>query len=124
MMTASSRRNGATIPDEIIVEMFARMDKVALGLAVGIVSAVGLFLATAVLVVKGGDQIGPNLQLLRNYIPWFSVTWPGSLVGAVSGFAGGFLTGWLVAFMRNVMVAVYVYMSAFWRRLDRFMDDM
>ena len=43
--------------DEIIDVLFARMDPLALGIAVGIVSGLGLFLATAILLLKGGKAV-------------------------------------------------------------------
>jgi hypothetical protein len=120
----SRNRGEALIPDEVLVQIFARVDQVALGLAVGVLSGSGLFLATAILLIKGGERIGPTLQLINNYIPGYSVTWPGAFVGALGGLILGFVLGWTVAFIRNAMMMGYVYLNAFWGRLDRFLNDM
>jgi hypothetical protein len=120
-----SRNQGeALISDEVLVQIFARIDQVALGLALGVVSGAGLFLATVSLLIKGGERVGPTLQLINNYVPGYSVTWSGALIGAAGGLVLGFIIGWAVAFVRNVMMMGYVYLNAFWGRLDRFLDDM
>jgi len=81
---------------------------VALGLASGLIGAVGIFLATLILLIKGGDPVGPNLrcsgsilsllgQLERQrYCAHCTVSFPHS-------------PGWSTAFLRNLFVAVYVY---------------
>ncbi len=119
----SRSRQKVLIPDKVLVQIFARIDQIALGLAVGVFSGAGLFLATAVLLLKGGVQIGPTLQLLNNYIPGYSMTWPGALAGAAGGLIVGFCAGWGVAFLRNTVIVGYLYLNAFWGRLDRFLDD-
>ena len=112
------------IPNDLLIGTFARIHQLALALAVGIVAGAFVFLATAVLLLKGGDVIGPNLQLLGQYIPGYSVSWPGSLIGAAGGFALGAAVGWTAAFLRNMFVALYVYLTAFRGRLGRFLDEI
>jgi hypothetical protein len=68
-----------------------------LGGAVGTVAAAGLFLATAVLLLRGGEDPGPNLGLLANYLLGFEVSWRGAVVGAAEAGAGGYLFGDLLA---------------------------
>ncbi|MEZ4764411.1 MAG: hypothetical protein R3C26_14885 [Calditrichia bacterium] len=53
--------------DEVIDEFFARLDPVALGVAVGIVCGSGLCLLTVLTVLNGHSQIAPKLSLLGNY---------------------------------------------------------
>src|SRR5262245_39102121 len=119
-----SQKVEAAIPDEILVRTFAKIDALAFGLAVGIVAGIGLFTATAILILKGGRVVGPNLALLRHYLPHFSPTWPGSVYGGLEAALVAFVVGASVALLRNLLVATYVYVSAFWARLDRFLDDM
>ena len=119
-----SQKVEAAIPDEILVRTFAKLDALALGLAVGIVSGIGLFAATAILILKGGRVVGPNLKLLANYLPHFAPTWAGSVYGGLEAGLLGFAVGASIALLRNLVVAMYVYVSAFWGRLDRFLDDM
>lgn len=63
-----------------------------------------MFLATLFLVVKGGDVVGPRLQLLAQFFPAYSVTWIGSLIGLAYGLFYGFLIGWYFAFIRNTIL--------------------
>ena len=76
-----------------------------------------LFLVTLVLVLRGGDVVGPNLGLLEQYFFGYSVTLPGSLLGLAYGFLGGFIAGWSFALLRNA--AVFFYMAFLHRRAER-----
>ena len=87
-----------------LVEVFARVDRLALGLSVGTIAALVLFVMTGALVLKGGSVVGPNLQLLNQFFPGYSVTTFGSVVGLGYGFAAGFVMGWSTAFFRNLSV--------------------
>ena len=89
------RGAGRTAPEmgpveEELTRVFMRIDRVALGLAAGAVGGLGLFLATLVLVLRGGPVIGPTLGLLGQYFPGYSVTAWGSLVGLFYGYVSGF----------------------------------
>ncbi|HWP48945.1 MAG TPA: FAD-dependent oxidoreductase [Candidatus Limnocylindrales bacterium] len=97
-------------PDEIIEAVFAKLDPLALGTAVGIVSGLSLFLATIILLLKGGSVIGPNLSLLRHYFPGFRVTWSGAFVGLVEAGVGGFTLGYLIAWLRNWGMRAYAFL--------------
>src|SRR5262249_55520273 len=68
----------AMTPDEVIEAVFAKLDPVALGAALGVVSALTLFLASATLLLKGGSTVGPTLSLLGQFLIGFEVTWKGS----------------------------------------------
>ena len=75
-----------------------------------------LFLATIILVLKGGAVVGPNLQLLEQYFPGYSVSLSGSLLGLAYGFVTGFTGGWGFAFVRNT--SVFLYMALLHRRAE------
>ncbi len=92
-------------PREWIQQAFGRYDPVALGVALGTVLGLGLFLATAVLLLLGGEPVGPNLALLRNYFPGFEVTWRGAWLGLLEAAAGGFGFGYALAWLINGVVA-------------------
>ena len=77
-----------------------------LGLALGALMALVIFLATNWLVLKGGDQVGPHLQLLSQYFLGYRVSFFGSLIGAAYGFAVGTLAGSLVGWIYNRVVAL------------------
>lgn len=89
--------------------VFGRMDELALAAAVGAVAGFGTLLATLFLLVKGGEIIGPNLQLLGQYFIGYSATPQGALIGAAYSFFWGFLTGWLFAYLRNFFSAYFIY---------------
>lgn len=98
------------LADQLIQKAFAKLDPVALGVAVGTVVGAGLLLATIVLLLKGGTFIGPRLGLLRNFLIGYDVTWLGSLVGLVEGSIGGFALGYAAASFRNWGMKAYAYM--------------
>jgi protoporphyrinogen oxidase len=100
-----------------LARSFLKLDGVALGLSLGIATGVLLFLATLILVFKGGEVVGPNLQLLSHYFPRYSVTMSGSLLGLVYGFTGGFVGGSGFAWLRNT--AVRLSMKLRQRRAER-----
>ena len=100
-----------------LTRVFLKLDRVALGLSLGMATGLVLFLATLILVLKGGEVIGPRLQLLNQYFPGYSVTVPGAAVGLTYGFATGFVGGWGIAFLRNA--ALFVYLALIHRRAER-----
>lgn len=73
----------------------------ALGLVFGIVCGLVVFVATNWLVIKGGDPVGPHLELLSQYFIGYSVTFAGSFVGLLYGFALGTLSGSLIGWIYN-----------------------
>lgn len=94
--------------EQVIIETFAKLDRTALGLAVGTLCGLGIFLATLVLVIKGGRVVGPNLALLGQFFYGYTVTVTGAFVGLVYGFVFGFVVGWLIALLRNALVSAYL----------------
>ncbi|MDO9117012.1 MAG: NAD(P)/FAD-dependent oxidoreductase [Nitrospira sp.] len=93
--------------DAVIEVAFAKIDPLALGLAVGVVSGLGIFLASAVLLLRGGAAPGPNLSLLGNYLFGFEVTWAGAVIGLVEAGLLGFAVGALAAGLRNWTLTGY-----------------
>jgi len=100
---------GPAVFDLILGQTFSRMDKLAFAVATGAAAGLALFLATAWLVVKGGTVVGPHLRLLAQYFPGYTVTFHGSFVAFSYSFFWGFLGGWLFAYLRNFLVAFYLY---------------
>ena len=119
--TDSEYHEEARVPDQVIEDAFARvftrLDRIAFGAALGMVCGAGFFAATLALVLKGGDVVGPNLKLLAEYFPGYSVTPAGSLVGLAYGFCAGYAGGWLFAFLRNA--AMFIYIARAYRRAQR-----
>lgn len=92
---------------------FCRIDVTAMATATGTVVGLLLFLATAALLIKGtspGAEVGPHLELLGIYLPGYTVTWVGALLGAVYGLVLGAAAGAIIAGMWNL--THYLYMTA------------
>jgi protoporphyrinogen oxidase len=100
-----------------LVQAFSKLDRFAFGVSTGSVAGIMLFLATLILVLKGGEVVGPKLQLLENYYPGYTVTLTGSFLGLFYGFVTGFLAGWTFAFLRNV--TVFLYTAVMQQRAER-----
>jgi len=80
----------------------------ALGLVLGLLCGLGVFVATNWLVIKGGDPVGPHLALLGEYFIGYRVSFLGSLIGFGYGFTIGGLSGWLIGWIYNKMVILRV----------------
>lgn len=80
-----------------IVRLRARV----MALVAAAVGGAGLFVATAWLLVRGGEDVGEHLSLLDNFFPGYTVTWPGALVGAAYGALVGAILGWSAAWIYN-----------------------
>jgi hypothetical protein len=89
--------------DEIqaIKKSLIRFSEQGWGLAFGTVSAVGLFVATIVLVLRGGMNVGEHLNLLGVYLPGYSVSYLGSVIGFVYAFVIGYGAGRTIATVYN-----------------------
>ena len=89
--------------DEIqeIKKSLVRFSEQGWGLAFGSAAAVGLFMATIVLVLRGGINVGEHLNLLGVYLPGYSVSYVGSVIGFVYAFVIGYGAGRTVATVYN-----------------------
>lgn len=103
--------------DELLIQTMARIDNTALGIAVGILFGLGLFLATNILVVKGGEMVGLTLGRLGQYFFGFTVTFAGSFIGLIYGFVVGFIIGWMTSFIRNTAITIYIFIAKFKERM-------
>jgi protoporphyrinogen oxidase len=106
----------AAVIQGVLSQVFLKLDRLALGISVGAIVGLGLFLTTLTLVIKGGGVVGPNLQLMSQFFPGYKVTGMGSLVGLLYGFGAGFIGGWGFAFLRNL--AVFLSMTLIHRRIE------
>ena len=89
---------------QTVTRTIARIHEKGWGIALGVLLAVGLIIATNVLVARGGSVVGPHLSLLSWYFPGYSVTVGGSLIGAVYAFVVGYALGRLVAMVYNRLI--------------------
>lgn len=91
--------------EQLIESAVARMRAGVMAIVFGMVGGLGLFLATAWLLVRGGPDVGRNLGLLAHYFPGYSVTWPGSLLGLLYGCLVGAVAGYVLARLYNRIAA-------------------
>ena len=91
--------------DVAVQHVLQRLNARAWGIAVGLLLGVSLFVATNILVLKGGTQVGPHLSLLGVYLPGYRVTFVGSLLGFVYMFVIGYAIGRLIGIVYNRMIA-------------------
>ena len=84
--------------EELIQRAVIKLNAKLLGIVLGILMGFGLFLATILLVIKGGPNVGLHLNLLGNYFPGYQVTYLGSVIGFFYGFLVVALA-WQVAFL-------------------------
>lgn len=123
-MVPERNRNSVSEPtrlgeEEIIQLVFAKLDPLALGVAVGIVSGLAIFVATAVLLIKGGPVVGPRLSLLGYFLFGFNMTWGGALIGSLEGSLIGFSIGYAGAFIRNGSMRAYAKFRRWREETDR-----
>lgn len=78
-----------------------RLNGHAWGAALGVLCGLGLFLATVVLVIKGGQDVGSHLGLLSQYLPYYDVDWTGAFMGFGYGALLGYALGRLVCGVYN-----------------------
>lgn len=88
-----------------LASALARLNARAWGIAIGLLFGGGLFLATTILLIKGGPNVGQHLALLRAYFPGYSVTIPGSFIGFVYGFVVGYALGRVVGMVYNRLIS-------------------
>ena len=85
-----------------------RLDAKILGLVLGVVLGLAIFVMTNWVVLAGGhiDQhgarvVGPNLALLGQFFIGYRVSFVGSLIGFAYGFALGTITGSAISGLYN-----------------------
>lgn len=84
-------------------QIVARASEQGWGMAVGLILAVGLWLATVVLVLGGGEGAGAHLRMLAVYFPGYDVTWLGACIGFVYAFVLGYAIGRTIATFYNAL---------------------
>jgi hypothetical protein len=108
LATTSPHDLGEEVIPQPLASVLARVDRRALGVAVGTVLALGVFLLTIDGLLRRPEP-SLNLDLLGQYFPGYSVSWTGALAGLGWAFAVGFCAGWLLAFVRNFAVAAWIF---------------
>lgn len=93
-----------TIEKEALQVAIRRLNVRAWGITLGLLSGLGLMLATLILVIKGGPNMGQHLGLLANYFPGYSVSVAGAFVGFVYAFVIGYGLGRIIGSVYNRLV--------------------
>jgi len=81
-----------------------RLNVKILGLVLALLFGSAIFIATNWLIIKGGEPVGPHLQLLGQYFIGYRITFGGSLIGFIYGAVLGGLAGGLLGWIYNGMV--------------------
>lgn len=79
----------------------ARLNERAWGVAMGLLLGLGLLIATLILVIKGGENVGAHLGLLGIFLPGYRVTVSGALIGFVYAFVIGYAFGRIIGTIYN-----------------------
>jgi len=90
---------------EAELDKHVRINARSWSLALGSLLAAGLFVVTAVLLLRGGERPGDLLEHIDTFFPGYAITWPGAFLGALWSFATGWLAGQLLALVYNRAVA-------------------
>jgi hypothetical protein len=90
--------------EQILRQAVMKLNGNVLGIVLGSIAALGIFVATNWLILRGGEVVGPHLGLLDQFFIGYSVTFVGSLVGALYAFVIGYLSGMLVGWVYNAIV--------------------
>jgi hypothetical protein len=97
------KREIKEIEKERLVRGTVRLNAKIIGLTLGLLLGLGIFLATNWLVIKGGKPAGRNLSLLGQYFIGYRVSFLGSLIGFAYGFALGTLVGGLIGWSNSLI---------------------
>src|SRR6266550_7070416 len=97
--------------------LFAPLDKRAFGVAIGVAAGLVIFVVTAIDLSMHSSP-WPGLGLLGQYLAGYTLSWPGALIGLLWGFAVGFCAGWFVAFIRNLVMAISLFILQTRAELD------
>jgi len=90
--------------EELVLTRLMHLNAKLSGFVVGLCAAIGIFVATNWLVLKGGNVVGPHLSLLNQFLVGYRVTFTGSLIGFAYFLVGGFFLGYFIARTYNAFV--------------------
>ena len=90
--------------EQILERAVLRLNANILGIVLGIITGLGIFVVTNFLILKGGPVVGPHLALLSNFYPGYRVTFLGSIIGFGYGLLTGYVAGFIIATVYNQVV--------------------
>jgi hypothetical protein len=88
--------NSSTVQASVL-----RLNARAWGISTGLLLGGGLFLATIFLIIRGGPTVGQHLSMLRVFLPGYSVTWTGAVIGFIYAFVIGYGLGRIIGSVYN-----------------------
>jgi len=121
--SAEHRPDDAHALPERGAAVIGRLAPHAFGVAVGVLSALGLFAVTIVPAVRFDWHLADHVGLLSQYLYGYTVTVSGAFVGAAYGLVIGYLVGQLFARARNFWMAAYLRII-WWRAQSRAASDL
>jgi hypothetical protein len=99
--------------EEKLLQAVAFLNAKVLGLILGILLGLVIFIATNWLLIKGPQVtessrqiVGPHLQLLSQFFIGYKVSFSGSIIGFLYGFAIGTISGSLIGWLYNRIVNI------------------
>ncbi len=92
-MIAAPAPLAADAGDARLLRRVIRFNLIAIAVTTGLMTGALLWLATAALLWKGGENVGLHLGLLGVFLPGYEVTWSGAWVGLFWGFVAGAASG-------------------------------
>lgn len=92
--------------DQVAEPPVLRISGNALGLALGLLMALQLYLATTWLIFRGTADQSLHAALLVNYFPGYSVSYVGGLFGAAYIFVFTYILAMVLAVLYNWIVAI------------------
>lgn len=101
LYSSVAQSDSGTSEEELIKHAVIRLNGNVLGFVIGALFALAIFVATNFLVLKGGEVVGPHLQLLDQFYWGYSVTFLGSFIGAAYAFVTGYVCGLLIGWIYN-----------------------
>jgi len=96
----ASRYNGI---EKVVLKKLMHLNAMIVGIILGLFLGLGIFLATIILLIRGGNNIGPHLSLLGQFFIGYQVSFLGSIIGLLYGFILGFSAGYVFALLYNWM---------------------
>jgi len=76
-----------------------KLNKRAFGLSFGILWGLSVFIATMLVIMRGG---GDTMILLRRFYWGYDINFGGAVLGLIYGFVHGFIFGWLLGWLYNL----------------------
>ena len=95
--------------NRVFPKVFTKLEPIAFGTAMGLVTAVSLLSVTLWVVINNLSAVARFLNLLNQYLPGYEVSiLPGALLSVFYGFIVGFIPAWSLAMLRNAVMRLYV----------------